>query len=554
MKKISNLVFNFFFLLLTGIYSFSFPQNRMNDLLRRNKYRIDDWISYSDMKYITSIAVGRSYIYFGSTNGILRYSRFYNEWDYPFTKSNGLADDRILVVAFDWSTDFIWAAHSKGISYYRDGMNWWNNISKSEIGMNSQENLLSIGIDNNNIWIETDKRYYIGDKLGGNFHWTNPPVDKYKNKIIWFGKKALKKFDFPLFISEPEYLFFPEGYIRDKYFHNYNISYFTEDDRENLWLGTWGLGAAVGNLRTDFLNVLRFGLYQNSVEAIEDDDGIVWIGGLAKNELSHGITLWDRRKDKWEHIDIQKLAAFQNYSITSIKADSHFVWIGTLDGLMRYDKKKNSWKLYTVFNNLRDNLIYKLDMDEDGVWVATGSGVNLIKYPEYKVHNFQNKLLKNTRVYDIKCDGFIVWAATRRGIFKYDKFLQQWSSVKGSSEIVIPTTTAIGKWKNELWFATGGGIQFFNKKTKKWQAFPQFHYFENTRINSIIPSENYVWVGTETGLYKFNREKKYWIVYTSADGLIDDSVRTIVLEGNYLWLGTRKGLTFFLWNRRGRID
>jgi len=556
MKKIRHSLF--FLIVLSSLLpvSFTIAQNKIDDLTRRNKYQIDDLISYSDMKYITSVAVGRSYIYFGSTNGILRKDRFFNEWDYPYTTSNGLADNGISVVAFDWSTDYIWAAHSAGISYYNDGMRWWRNISKSQLGMNQTETPVSIGIGQEEVWIETDGGFYKGNKMGSYFQKSSQPqqTNNPSNEIIWFGRRAQKKHNLPLFFTDAGYLFFQEGYIRDKHFNNYNLSYNIEDDRENLWIGTWGLGAGIANLRTNFLDIFKFGLYQNSVEAIEDDDGVVWIGGQSRNELNHGITLWDRRNDTWDHINIQREITFHNYTITSIKADSHYVWLATLDGLVRYDKRRKSWKLYNVFNNLRDNLIYKLDMDGDGLWVATRSGVNLISGPKRIVYNFPNEKLRNSSVYDIKCDGYHVWAGTSRGIFRYDKYIRDWELMEDSPEIVIPTTTAIGKWENEMWFGTGGGIQVFDKESNEWRGFPQFHYFEDTKINCIIPTEEIVWIGTENGLYKYNKEKNYWVVYTDADGLIDDAVRTMVLEGDYLWLGTKKGLTFFRWNRPGRID
>jgi len=555
MKKISVLYLVLFYLLPLVLPKIS-AQDKIDEQTRRNKYRIDDFLSYSDMKFITSIAVGRSYVYFGSTNGILRKSRFFNEWDYPFTTSSGLANNTIHTVAFDRTTDYIWASHPEGISYYQEGMRWWRNLSKQTIGLSPDENIVSIGIDENEIWLETGRGFYRGHKLGRSFQRSHPPLENQNDskEIEWFGQRGKRNRDLPLLITDPEYLFFQEGYIRDKYFNRYRISYTIEDDRENLWIGTWGLGTAVANLRTDFLDVFKFGLYQKSVEALEDDDGVVWIGGQDRNELSHGITLWDRNDDTWDYINIEEITIFQNYTITSIKADTQYVWFATLDGLVRHDKKRKNWKLYSVFDDLRDNLIYKLDIDRDGLWVATGSGVNLITPPNCEVYNFPNEKLRNCRVYDIKCDGYMVWAATSRGIFKYDKYIRDWQLMEDAFEIVIPTTVAIGTWENEMWFATGGGIQMYNKETNEWRGFQQIHYFKDTKINCIIPTEEIVWIGTEDGLYKYNKKRNYWVIYTNADGLIDNTVRTMVLEGDYLWLGTMKGLTFFLWQRSGRID
>ncbi|MFQ5584092.1 MAG: hypothetical protein ACE5GL_06625, partial [Calditrichia bacterium] len=84
----------------------SFPTEKS----RRQRYQLDDWLSYLNVRDITSVAMDQDYLYMGTKRGgILRYKYYEDEWDYPFTTSNGLPDNRILDVAYDWSRSILWA-------------------------------------------------------------------------------------------------------------------------------------------------------------------------------------------------------------------------------------------------------------------------------------------------------------------------------------------------------------------------------------------------------------------------------------------------------------
>ena len=53
---------------------------------RFTHYRMEDWISYAPALNITSIDIDNDYIYFATNSGgILRYDKYANEWDFPYT-------------------------------------------------------------------------------------------------------------------------------------------------------------------------------------------------------------------------------------------------------------------------------------------------------------------------------------------------------------------------------------------------------------------------------------------------------------------------------------
>ena len=54
-------------------------------------YEQGDWITYSATRFIRYVSLGNTTVYFASTGGIKRYNFFTNQWNYPWTVSNGLA-------------------------------------------------------------------------------------------------------------------------------------------------------------------------------------------------------------------------------------------------------------------------------------------------------------------------------------------------------------------------------------------------------------------------------------------------------------------------------
>ncbi|MFQ5751434.1 MAG: hypothetical protein ACE5HI_05505, partial [bacterium] len=131
-------------------------------------YEQGDWKSYSVARYITSITVGHQYVYFGTRqSGITRYDQFQNRWDFPWTTSNGLADNEIWALAFDFDTGYLWCASHTAISYYHPTARRWTNYFKDEFGLPMVDEVESIRIESNKIFFKTQAgRLYETMKFG----------------------------------------------------------------------------------------------------------------------------------------------------------------------------------------------------------------------------------------------------------------------------------------------------------------------------------------------------------------------------------------------------
>jgi ligand-binding sensor domain-containing protein len=154
----------------------------------------------------------------------------------------------------------------------------------------------------------------------------------------------------------------------------------------------------------------------------------------------------------FEQLNTEK--GLSNKSVYAILSDSKgFLWIGTSDGLNRYDGYK-----FTVFKNipgdtntLSDNVIYNIYEDEkEQLWICTGNGLNKFDnkrntFQRFKHdRNSENSIWGNP-VYKIYQDHeSIYWIGTfNGGLNRYDESIETFShyiydSTNASREDLLP--------------------------------------------------------------------------------------------------------------------
>ena len=555
----------FFSLILTNwtqIYSQeSHPRIRETN----PNYEQGDWISYSVARFVTSIAVGTEYVYFGTTqSGITRYDQFRNSWDFPWTTSNGLADNEIWSVAFDKDTGYLWCSSRTAISYYHPTAQKWHNSFKDEFGLPFSDKIESIGIASNRVLFLTQAgRLFESTKFGGiiltgNTSFGNPLNDQ---NVRWFGKAASRIKNLPHFFMSNGYLFNPVGIIEDFNFKKAKITAAVSDNWGNLWIGTWGLGAGKGDLRSLQLDMLDYGLAKTGVNALNFHNEVLWIASAkGSNQSQQSITAWDLNRDTWKTYDQRSISELTSDEFNSITVDGDTIWFSTRYGLSLYSTRTGNWKTYDRFDGLSDNIIFDTVTDDSTIWVGTANGIDRIvknslgKKDSLKISPVSPGNLTIVEVYDLELMENLLWAATNQGIYVYDTYKREGGF---SDEIGGPTTNvikSISRYENEIWFGSLAGIDVFDLEKQEWRGVPEGRFFPKTRVNRVIATKKAVWAGTDQGVMKYNRKTKSWRTFTIEDGLIDNHVNAILPDGDHIWFGTDLGLTRFFWNSPNRID
>lgn len=243
--------------------------------------------------------------------------------------------------------------------------------------------------------------------------------------------------------------------------------------------------------------------------------------------------------------------------ISSIVQDRHgFIWIGTEDGLNRYDGYE--FKVYRHNPeepaSLSNNVVYSLLEDKEGsLWIGTQGGVNRFN-PDTETfthmrhdQNDPNSLAGNS-VFSISQDsqGFLWFSGPpNEGLSKFDpktKTFKRYRPNLGTLEWGAIWEMSEDQSGN-LWFAADFSLTRFNPETETFHSY--FPSPRERRLHAILPdaSGDY-WLAGSTGLYKFNRAQEQFTSYRlgkriEAHSLFQDST-------GKLWLGTtRNGLFRF---------
>ena len=259
-----------------------------------------------------------------------------------------------------------------------------------------------------------------------------------------------------------------------------------------------------------------------------------------------------------DNIQFQRMTVEDGLSQSTINAiiqDSKgYIWIGTNDGLDRYDGHEiKSYNPYKDINTqLSSNYITSLGEDSKGyIWVGTNDGVSKIDVTNWNITNYKDFF--NTTISDIlvMSNGEIL-VATLNEIYLYnekeDKFNQILQNEKNPYNKEIYSIDE-DEYKN-LWIGTNKGLIKISKKEIKYYTYSEeeLSISENTIRKVYCDKNGYVWIGTfSSGLNRINLKNDEIKIYKSDEdnnkSLPSDYVNTILNDANGdLWVGTDDGL------------
>lgn len=291
----------------------------------------------------------------------------------------------------------------------------------------------------------------------------------------------------------------------------------------------------------------HFRIGNENVKAIFIDGKIVWVG------TSNGVIRYNTETDDFRQFDNRDGLLSKGIFHIS-KLDGRIV-VGTYGGGMSiYDEANDKWENYNIPNGLADAFVYKVLKASNGdVWIATWSGANRIrggnlkdrsKWDVYTVENTKGGL-PNDWVYSLTegKDGTI-WLATEGGLakFKDDKW-QNWNHEKGVG-------VDFEKIKNDPQFGTDPAkFSEHHARQAKEMGLAGVAgggaYNPNYIVSLLVDKNGIVWCGTwGGGLARFDGSK--WKNYSMADGLPGNHVFMLSQDpAGKMWIGTNNGLASF---------
>lgn len=276
-------------------------------------------------------------------------------------------------------------------------------------------------------------------------------------------------------------------------------------------------------LLTSFRGEIRFskidmksGLSHNSALClIQDHNGLIWIGtrdGLNKFDgIDYTI---------YKHKFIDSLSISNNQVNCIYETSNNELWIGTANGLNKFDSDRQCFTGFLAIEDstgISDNYIWSILEDSDkNIWIGTTSGINIYssKYNSFR-RLFVNSEISdnsNTIITIFRDSGENMWVGTRNGLYRK---------------------------------SGDGFVRYYLEKETELNS-------KRFEIRSICECQNgEMWIGTEGfGLYVFNRidstGTKVSHLSTKNSRLSSNNIRNIIgIDEKTLWLGTMEGLSIF---------
>ena len=248
--------------------------------------------------------------------------------------------------------------------------------------------------------------------------------------------------------------------------------------------------------------------------------------------------------------------------------DRHgFLWIGTTDGLSRYDGKKYK-SFYQIRNDstsISNNYILSLTEDKEGkIWVGTRKGLNRFnpktekfeRYIRYGGNQFESENIIHSVIEDQ--NGFI-WYGTYNGLFRLDPITNDWlqflPQIENENSISNQTIWKIYEdKKGRLWMGTGNGLTIYdNDDSFKFKRYlPEPENPNGLKAGGIFEfaeqANGTIWLGTVGGLYKVNQSNEDMTFQlfnhdpNSKNSLSHNLIESLIADGNdRLWAATWNG-------------
>lgn len=287
----------------------------------------------------------------------------------------------------------------------------------------------------------------------------------------------------------------------------------------------------------------HFRVGNKNVKSIYNDGKVVWVG------TSGGVVRYDTRDDSFKLYDARNgLLSNGMFFVGKVKGQ---IAVGTYGGgLSLLNEKTGKWKTYNIPEGLGDAFVYGVITASNGdIWIATWSGANRIrggdldnrsKWDLFTVENTKGGV-PNDWIYGLaEGKNGDIWLATEGGMARFsNNRWENWNHAKGLG-------ATYDRVKDDIAFKNDPGKQSVHHAKQKQEMGLQgvdVAYNPNYVVSLAVDRQGIVWAGTwGGGLSRFDGRK--WVSYTTTDGLPGNHIFMLrVDEKDQLWIGTNNGLT-----------
>ena len=282
----------------------------------------------------------------------------------------------------------------------------------------------------------------------------------------------------------------------------------------------------------------------------------------------------------WPALAVDNPLKFRRYSlehglsqgsvISIIQDRQGFLWLGTQDGLNRFDgyQFKIFYSEQDEPNSVASNYIPSLHEDVNGtLWVGTTNGLDKLNrdndtFIHYTLTEETRENIGSQYIRVISdAPNNKLWVGTYGGLFLFDPATGQ--STRFVHDPADPTSlignniyALLTDQQGQLWVGTNMGVDILPPGKQSFDhsinQFIKQAALTDENIAEFIEDKNgIIWIATyHTGLYRFNQKTKEMDSYShdaqNPNSLINDRIRSLLIDRyNQLWVGTSRGLNIY---------
>ena len=400
-------------------------------------YNDDSGLSHNAVRHIVQDKHG--FLWLGTFAGLNRFDGYeFKSYLSSSTDKTKLHNDDITALELDEDSNSLWIGTRNGLSLFKTDTHTFSTYLPEK----DNENSLPEG-EIRSVYVDKFKRIWVGTKNSG-LYILNSKTDTFK-------KVEIKNFNY--------------------------IKAIVEDKNGDIWIGSYESGGVAKLTLGAEGEIIQKNIYNLSIpNSVEKNPYLNFIYEDAKSDIFIGtrVGLYKLNKTTNEFVNLEIedpeiKDGLGPYFLSVIQAPDGKYWVGTLGGLLVCDQLEDIGKgefkwHYSVLpddTSLVDNLVSALFFDDSGVlWIGTEDGLD--KYDPFENQFNSNKDISlhiNNQVPRIRgfsktFDNKVVVATRHNGLFisNEEDFLPLYNNQKDIASIysIDGTIFYCGLWNGNL--------------------------------------------------------------------------------------------------------
>lgn len=533
---------------------------------RAGSFRPDDWITFADFRFVTSVAVATDVAYFGTTMGVERYDTLRDLWLPPVTAADGLPDGAVTALAIEPSGSLLWIGTSRGLARFETyaGM-----VEPAWGPPPTRVADLRIAARDGTVYAFVAGAWWSG--RGGSpvlERSTSPPADADGPVPV----DAIDPLDLPW--TDPLYVrgTTPAGGI-------FRLTTTDRDARGDWYVGTWGDNGRRWGAGGASWEALAFGLAGPGGGPVVRTAGGLWfipregpsdagpqpsagpasLGGPAPAALAFAGD-----DGSWRYASPQGTPGLPTASVLAAAAVGDTLYLGSEHGLTRLDPRRESGVEAAVADGTEPLAVARTFGSREGVpagsvtalaadgpflWLGTSEGLVLW---ERAGETPAARYLEGTAITAVAIAADAVFVASESGLYVAERPAGAAGEALSSGTFARSgtfgrTVRAVAVRDARLVVATDAGLEVFDRSTGRWRVTQVGGGRLPAEPLSLAIDAEQVWIGTSAGLARWRPATDEWETYEPADGLAGVPVLHLLAEGDAVWASTPGGVSRFAW-------